>query len=250
MLSPQKASERQIMKTLRQPRFRLACKTAVGEGLQNGETGKMTIRINPRQPGEPRPRRHTPGAGFPPSTPPPPLGLKQCRAAATPRGRGASVAERRRRGPRAAVRERRERRLPATGERAVRRRGASPVGGGRLCGASPWRVGRRGRGGGEGRLARETRRGSSTSSRRDATRRSPPPRVARAAAAAAARLGAPVTPRRRGTPAAGRRRRAPPHRVAGRRSRGRRGPSRATAQDIVGARQGRAGGGDVAARVS
>ena len=49
MLSPQKASERQIMKTLRQPRFRLACKTAVGEGLQNGETGTMTIRINPRQ---------------------------------------------------------------------------------------------------------------------------------------------------------------------------------------------------------
>ena len=37
------------MKTLRQPRFRLACKTAVGEGLQNGETGTMTIRINPRQ---------------------------------------------------------------------------------------------------------------------------------------------------------------------------------------------------------
>lgn len=49
MLTPAKTSERQIMKTLNQPRFRLACKTAVGAHLQNGETGKMTIRINPRQ---------------------------------------------------------------------------------------------------------------------------------------------------------------------------------------------------------
>mmetsp|Transcript_9563 Transcript_9563/g.29785 ORF Transcript_9563/g.29785 Transcript_9563/m.29785 type:complete len:322 (+) Transcript_9563:245-1210(+) len=49
LLSEQKASERQIMKTLRQPRFRLACKTSVGADLKNNEEGELTILVNPRQ---------------------------------------------------------------------------------------------------------------------------------------------------------------------------------------------------------
>ena len=49
LLTPQKAQERQIMKTLQQPRFRLACKARVGVDLGPGDTGKLTIRVNPRQ---------------------------------------------------------------------------------------------------------------------------------------------------------------------------------------------------------
>jgi hypothetical protein len=48
-LTPEKSSERQIMKTLQQPRFRLACKAAVGADLENGQEGELVIRVNPRQ---------------------------------------------------------------------------------------------------------------------------------------------------------------------------------------------------------
>ena len=49
LLSDQKTQERQIMKTLNAPRFRLACKAQVGKGLGNGDVGELSIRINPRQ---------------------------------------------------------------------------------------------------------------------------------------------------------------------------------------------------------
>ena len=37
------------MKTLQQPRSRLECKARVGVDLGPGDTGKLTIRVNPRQ---------------------------------------------------------------------------------------------------------------------------------------------------------------------------------------------------------
>jgi ferredoxin len=44
ILSPQKMQEKQIL--IKNPRWRLACKTTVGYGFQEGE---LTIRVNPRQ---------------------------------------------------------------------------------------------------------------------------------------------------------------------------------------------------------
>ena len=49
MMTPQKTQEKQIMKTLNHPRFRLACKARVGVGLDTNQQGKLVIRVNPRQ---------------------------------------------------------------------------------------------------------------------------------------------------------------------------------------------------------
>mmetsp|Transcript_26945 Transcript_26945/g.80786 ORF Transcript_26945/g.80786 Transcript_26945/m.80786 type:complete len:304 (+) Transcript_26945:188-1099(+) len=49
LLQPQKTQERQIMKTLDAPRFRLACKTRVGVDLKSNEVGDLVLRLNPRQ---------------------------------------------------------------------------------------------------------------------------------------------------------------------------------------------------------
>ena len=44
LLSPKAIQEAQILK--KNPRWRMACKTVVGHGMQDGE---MTIQVNPRQ---------------------------------------------------------------------------------------------------------------------------------------------------------------------------------------------------------
>ena len=49
LMSPQKTQERQIMKTLNHPRFRLACKARVGKDLELNQQGDLVIRVNPRQ---------------------------------------------------------------------------------------------------------------------------------------------------------------------------------------------------------
>ena len=49
MMSPQKTQEKQIMKTLNHPRFRLACKARVGKDLSPNQSGELVIRLNPRQ---------------------------------------------------------------------------------------------------------------------------------------------------------------------------------------------------------
>lgn len=49
LISEQKSQERQMLNTLREPRWRLACKARVGMDMKPGQIEELSIRINPRQ---------------------------------------------------------------------------------------------------------------------------------------------------------------------------------------------------------